>query len=125
MRTDAIPDDVRRFILTAIPSVPYLEAVLQFQRRPHARQSADDIARALYVSPSTANELLEELTAAGILKADGDRFQYAPEAPLAEALDRLAEAYAHNLIGVTELIHDTTRRSAQRFAEAFRLRKRT
>lgn len=125
MSADTIPDDVRRFILTAIPSVPYLEAVLQFQRRPNVHQSAEDIARALYVSPSTANELLEEMTAAGILKADGDRFQYAPEATLGEAVDRLAEVYARNLIGVTELIHDTTRRSAQRFAEAFRLRKRT
>jgi hypothetical protein len=30
MRDDAIPDDVRRFILTAVPSAPRLEALLQF-----------------------------------------------------------------------------------------------
>lgn len=120
-----IPDEVRRFILTAVPSVPYLEAVLQFQRHPNARQSAADIAKALYVSPSTASALLDAMCAAGILKLDGDRFRYAPDAVLADALARLAEVYGRNLIGVTELIHDTTRRNAQRFAEAFNLRRRT
>jgi Mn-dependent DtxR family transcriptional regulator len=123
---DEIEDDVRRFILTSIPSVPYLEAMLQFQRRPDAPQSAGDIAGALYVSVATAQELLAALSAAGIVREDeGGRYRYAPEAALAAALSRLAEVYARNLVGVTELIHDTTQRSAQRFAEAFRLRKRT
>jgi DNA-binding IclR family transcriptional regulator len=122
---DAIPDDVRRFILTAIPSVPYLEAVLQFQRHPEARQSTSDIAKALYVSEATAAGLLQAMCAAGILTVDSDRFKYAPDAALAEALERLADVYGRNLIGVTELIHDATQRSAQRFAEAFRLRRRT
>ncbi len=125
MTAEPIPDDVRRYILTAIPSVPYLEAVLQFQRHPDTCQSADDIAKALYVSAHTAGELLDAMTATGILKADGNAFRYAPDAALAETLARLAQVYTRNLIGVTELIHDTTQRSAQRFAEAFRLKRRT
>jgi hypothetical protein len=38
-------------------------------------------------------------------------------------LDRLAEAYAQDLVMVTRLIHDSVQRNAQRFADAFRLRK--
>jgi len=122
---DAIPDDVRRFILTAVPSVPYLEAVLQFQRQPGARRSAQDMAGALYVPLAAAAELLQALREAGILQDDGDGwFRYAPEEALARMLSRLAEAYARDLIGVTALIHDSTQRNAQRFAEAFRLRTR-
>ncbi|WP_457391493.1 hypothetical protein [Roseateles sp. P5_E1] len=125
MKDDAVPDDVRRFILTAIPSVPYLEAVLQFHRQPDVLRSADDIARALYVSAATATELLEAMCAAGVVQEDEGRFRYAPEKALRDTLVKLAEIYAGDLIGVTELIHDKTQRSAQRFAEAFRLRRRT
>ncbi len=32
MTATDIPDDLRRFILTSVPSVPYLEAILLLQR---------------------------------------------------------------------------------------------
>ena len=125
MSEEAIPDEVRRFILTAIPSVPYLEAVLQFQRQPEVPRSAEDIGRALYVSVGTATELLQAMSDAGVVQAQGEQFRYAPDEALGQALTQLAEVYARNLIGVSGLIHDATQRSAQRFAEAFRLRRRT
>ena len=36
----AIPDDVRRFILTSVPSVPYLEAMLLLRGEPQAAWDA-------------------------------------------------------------------------------------
>lgn len=123
----SVPDDVRRFVLTSIPSVPYLEAALLLHRRADASCSAGEVARALYLPESKARELLDELAAAGLAGAEAGaevRYRYAPrDAALAAAIDRLALAYAADLVGIARLIHDSTLRSAQRFADAFRLRR--
>ena len=123
-----LPDAVRRFVLTSIPSVPYLEAALLLRDRPEARLSVSDVARGLYLQERAVAGLLDALVAAGVVQrdaaADGARYRYAPrDAALQEALDGLAAAYASDLVGITTLIHDATQKSAQRFADAFRIRK--
>ena len=118
-----IPDEVRRFVLTSIPSVPYLEAALLFQRQPDVRWTAGEAAKALYIQEAHSMELLQGLCAAGIVACEDGTYWYAPEAPLDQALRRLAEAYLNDLVGVTNLIHDATQKSAHRFADAFRWRK--
>lgn len=121
-----IPDDVRRFVLTSMPSVPCVEAALLFHRAAGAERTCVDVARALYLPEAKAAELLDELCAAGILalRAPEALYRFAPrDAALARAIDRLAETYASDMIGVTHLIHDATAKSAQRFADAFKLRK--
>jgi predicted ArsR family transcriptional regulator len=124
-----VPDDVRRFVLTSVPSVPYLEAALLFHARPKELISAAEAARALYVPERTAAELLESLCEAGLIAPAEERgqakaYRYAPgDDALAQAVDRLALAYAQDLIAITNLIHDATQKSARRFAEAFKLRK--
>ena len=122
-----IPDDTRRFVLTSIPSVPYLEAALLLHGQPGEERSAAEVAARLYVAERNAAELLKALCAAGILQCSDTpepRYRYSPkDASLADAMDALAKAYAENLVGVTTLIHDATQKSAQRFADAFRLRK--
>ena len=124
MTGSRIPDDVRRFVLISIPSIPYLEAVLLFRREAPRRRTATQLAVDLYVSERAADELLAAMMAAGVLDRIGTEFGYAPrDAALAQALDRLAAAYADDLIGITNLVHDVTQKSARRFAEAFRLRK--
>jgi hypothetical protein len=40
-------------------------------------------------------------------------------------VDRLAGVYARHVVEVAELIHSTSDRKAQRFADAFRWRKET
>lgn len=122
-----IPDDVRRFILMSIPSVPFLEAALLMRARPGRTCTAADVAAGLYVSERTASDLLRALCDAGMVQcadASDGRYWYGPrDAALDASLGGLAEAYAQDLVGVTTLIHDATRRSALRFAEAFRIRK--
>lgn len=128
-----VPDDVRRFVITSVPSVPYLEAALLFHARPTERLGTADVARALYVSERSAGELLQLLRQGGLIApAEAERpespaaFRYAPaDEALAHAVDRLAQAYAHDLIAITNLIHDATQKSARRFADAFKLRKDT
>jgi hypothetical protein len=124
MSLPELPADVRRFILTSIPSVPYLEAVLLLRAEPHVTWDASQLARRLYVPERTATELLVLLRESGIAQGTGDGpVRYAPPAELADLLDRTAQAYAVNLVGVTDLIHSRIDRRAQQFADAFRFRK--
>ena len=121
-----MPDDLRRFVLTSVPSVPYLEALLLLHRTPETPRSTADLARALYVTERAGAELAQALVRAGLAAAeDGEgAVRYAPrDAALADLVDRLAAHYAADLIGVTALIHDSVRRSAQQFADAFKFRK--
>lgn len=121
-----LSDEMRRFILTSVPSVAWLEAALQFRRDPAASHTVADIARALYVGEAHAAEVVRGLHAAGWIEPApaGEGFRHAPrDAALAEQIDELAAQYRTDMIGVTRLIHDATQRSAQRFADAFKLRK--
>lgn len=122
-----IPDDLRRFVLTSVPSVPYLEAMLLFHRDSQTARDAADVAARLYVKEDAARDLLAALSESGVVGATVEapnRFRYAPRTPeLADLIDRLASAYAGNLIGISNLIHDRTQRSAVQFADAFKLRK--
>lgn len=40
-------------------------------------------------------------------------------------IDQLAALYAHNLVGVTHLIHSKLNKKAQQFADAFKWQKDT
>lgn len=120
-KTD-IPADLRRFILTSIPSVPHIEALMLL--RAHAPQawSATDVARRLYVPPEAAAAVLADLCKAGILLGGAQAATYAYR-PGDDLIERLAALYASNLVDVTMLIHSKLDRKAQQFADAFNFRK--
>jgi len=126
MPREPIPDELRRFILTSVPSVPFVEAMLLFMAKPDTALSVDEIARGLYMPLSAAAQVIDALRDARIVTAepgsvDGSRFAPAPE--LESMLGQLADFYSRDLIGVTDLIHSRTARRAQQFADAFRIRK--
>ena len=127
MTRAAIPDDLQRFILTSIGSVPYLEALLLMRRESAQAWGAADLARRLYLPDAKAAALLAALQAAEIAlplrQGEAGRFRYGPSPELAAVLDRVAQQYATNLSGVTDLIHSTVGKRAYDFANAFRWRK--
>lgn len=125
MTVSNIPDDLRRFILTSVPSVPYLEAALLLGRERGTAWTASRLARSLYLPEPRAADLLASLNSAGIVSASDveGAYTYAPAPALAGMLDRLAQLYATNLVAVTGLIHSSVDRRAFQFADAFRLRK--
>lgn len=123
MRPD-LPQDLRRFILTSVPSVPYLEAVLLLRAEPQRDWTGADVARRLYLPEARAADLLTELVSAGIASGAAGAYRYAPATEeLGEILGRLATYYAADLVGVSDLIHSRVDKKAQQFAEAFRFRK--
>jgi hypothetical protein len=128
MDKPSIPEDLRRFVLTSIPSVPFLEALLLMRADPDQAWRRDTLARRLYVREKTAEDLLADLCTARIAVAGpdpgADGYRYAPfDAGLRDRIDRLADLYATHLVEVTHLIHSSLDRKAQQFADAFKWRK--
>lgn len=120
-------DDIKRFILTSIPSVPYLEAMLLLRNETDARWDSAHLAQRLYLSEKAAVTLLEELHDAGIVVSDAhatECYCFCPVSDsLREMIDKVADAYALHLVDVTHLIHSKTGKKAQQFADAFKWRK--
>jgi hypothetical protein len=122
---DPIPENLYRLILTSIPSVPFLEALLVFRATPDRAITLRELSSRLYIPEKPAFELVLQLREAGIVKPEdgSDAHRYAPEPELAAMLELLAAFYAKNLIGVTEVIHSRTARRAQQFADAFKWKR--
>jgi len=128
MTHPSIPEDLRRFILTSIPSVPFLEAMLLLRADATQQWESAMLAGRLYIRERVASQLLADLCTAGIARPcdppAAHCYRYAPGSEaLRERIDRLADLYARQLVDVTHLIHSSLERQAQQFADAFRLRK--
>ncbi|TFZ07967.1 hypothetical protein [Ramlibacter humi] len=123
MSRPELPPELRRFILTSIPSVPYLEAMLLLRAEPAREWAAPDVARRLYLPEPRVVELLQALAEAGIAQPAPGGFRYGPAEELRELLDSVAAHYAADLVGVSDLIHSRAGKKAQQFADAFRWRK--
>jgi hypothetical protein len=121
-----IAPDVRRFILTSVPSVPFMEALLLLRSRPASTWQAGQLAARLYLPERQAVELLAGLAAAGVAaEPQPGVYTYGAGPELAALLDRVATAYSQHLVAVTDLIHSRVDKRAHQFADAFRLRKDT
>ncbi|MES2832369.1 MAG: hypothetical protein V4695_10285 [Pseudomonadota bacterium] len=125
MAVPFISDDIRRFLHTSVPSVPYLEALLLLRSDTAHDWSAVRLACALYTNETIAKGLLEALHAGSIVVASSvGTFRYDPAtAELRQLIDSLAAVYAANLVEVTHLIHARSNSKALRFADAFVWRK--
>lgn len=122
MDREALPDDLRQFILTRIPSVPYLESLILLRNDPSVAWDPKSLAQRVYVSEKKAEELLSELQKAGFVDAvETNMYQFEQSSKELSAMcERLADAYSTNIVGVTNLIHSNASKQAQQFADAFK-----
>jgi hypothetical protein len=127
MHREPIPEELHRFILTSVRSVPVVEAVLLFRAAKGRPLDVRGLAQRLYLPEKQAGEIVAELHEAGVLAREAqlpDCYRYEPSSPeLGAMLEMLAHFYASNLVDVTKLIHSSTARRAMQFADAFKLRK--
>lgn len=124
MAVSDIPDDVRRFVLGTMNSVPHLEALLLLHAQPTQCWSPADLARRLYIDEASVASVLVDLDEAQLVRETGAGWCFHPlDAHLAATVDQLAAVYSRQVVAITELIHSSSDRRAQRFADAFRLRK--
>jgi hypothetical protein len=128
MSDNLIQDDVKQFILDKIDSIAQLEGLLLFRDNPEVEWTSMVLAQRLYIDQQQADEVLSHLASEGFLIAkQEDKITYKYQTNSHEKtqmVDRVAEAYSKYLINITNLIHSKPQNKVQRFADAFRLRKR-
>lgn len=127
MNSSEIPDDIRRYVIQCVPSVPYIEAVLLMREGAASSWAADLLGRRLYLTEEDTLRLLARLQADGIVisvAGSDSKYRYAPNSPDLERIwTELAVVYARNLIEVSTLIHAKPAGKAQLLADAFVWRK--
>jgi len=124
MPGEAIPDDVRRLLVGAIPAVPHLEALLLLRAEPARTWAPAELARRLYVAPEAAAKILSELAANNLVSARGDDgYGFAAGESERATIDRLAAIYSRHVTEVARILHSKTEKHAQQFADAFLFRK--
>jgi hypothetical protein len=126
MAREPIPEDLRRFLLASVPSVPFVEALLLLRDARGQAVDASDIARRLYMGELTARSVLEQLAEARIAQraVQGPAaYLFAPHENVAKVVEQLVAYYRSHLVEVTDIIHSRTGRKAQQFADAFKWRK--
>ena len=123
MADEIIPDDLRDFILRHIDSITQLEALLLLRAHPDTDWDAKQTAGRLYAGEQEVADALARLCADGLLTCNAELYRYGcASADGGAMVERLAQAYAHHLIPVTNMIHAKPRRIRE-FADAFKFRK--
>jgi N-acetylmuramoyl-L-alanine amidase len=113
MKKKEIPPEVRHFMMTSIPSIPHLEALMLARASTPDRWNAPSLAERLYITQARAAKVLADLHADGMLLHDAasSTYYYQRHAHAkGEIIERVATLYASNLVGITVLIHSKTER---------------
>lgn len=122
MSEELMPEEVRNLIARHIDSVAQLEALLFFHARSTEQWDVATVAKRLYAPLSDMAAALAGLADDGFLVRDGEGYRYAGRSDRDTAVEALAEAYAHYLIPITNLIHSKPRQ-IRAFSDAFKFRK--
>jgi hypothetical protein len=123
MADEPIPDDLREFIFAHIDSVAQLEALLLLRRDPSKDWNPGSVAERLYITEGEAADLLTRLNDDGFLVVNAGSYRFGPRSVgHRQMTDRVADAYSHHLIPITNLIHGKPRRIRE-FSDAFKFRR--
>jgi len=122
-----IPNEVKHFILGAVPSIPYLEAILLLKSMPQHYWSISELSKRLFITESATETIVKQLLLAGIIvfsEHEANLYHYHPSnEKLTALINQVAELYTTNLVEITNLIHSKSENTAQKFSDAFILRK--
>jgi len=122
MVDDGIPAELRDFIANSIDSVGQLEALLLLRDNADQAWNVSLLAKRLYVTEAEAAAICANLVEQGFVTEQDGSTRYNRQGKQAEIIDRLAEAYARQLIAITNLIH-TKPRHIRAFADAFKFKR--
>lgn len=124
-----VPDrqQVDRFIVDEIDSVPQLEALLLFWTNRPEVWSCESMAKALYVSHEVSRDILAHLVQRHLIfEVEGNKGEFALSADSEEKerlLASLDAIYRRELVRISNMIHTKASRGVRDFADAFRLKK--
>jgi hypothetical protein len=104
-----IPDDVKSFVVERIPSVSFLEALLQLRASEAGEWNREQLAKKIYVSEDVAEALLNALHSGGFAErvaVTSPTYRYRPQSEeFRHKIDKLAVTYSRHLVGISRLIH--------------------
>ena len=118
-------DEIDRFILNEIDSVPHMEALLILRSvRPKAL-SFEDVAAKLYIPPETALSVLQDLARRNLTQTsnDGRSFAYEAVGDRDRFIEEVELTYRRELVRIANLIHSKASSAVRDFARAFRISK--
>ena len=125
--TNRDDNEVFRFIMQEIDSVPQLEALLLFWSSSPAAWSARELAQRLYVSPDVANKLLADLARKKLITAiPGAQGEYRYDSSSEEQnllMARIDATYRREIVRISTMIHAKPSPAVRDFARAFRFTK--
>ena len=119
-------EDVLRFIMNRIDSVPELEALLLLWEQRPAALTVNQLASRLYVPRGVGAALIRVLERRKFIMriAGGSAYAYdSTWEPDSDFMSRVAETYRRHLIRVTRMIHSKASTAVLEFARAFEPRK--
>lgn len=115
---------VRQFISQNIESLAQLEALLLLLRETDRWWTAEDLAKALYISSEMSAVLLLDLARRGFATAGNPGYRYqAKDEATHHTIQELARIYQERRVAVITEIYSKPLNKVQTFADAFRLRK--
>jgi len=117
-----MPEEVRDLIVRHIDSVTQLETLLFLHARSNEQWDAASVAKRLFAPLPDMAAALATLAVDGFLVSERGQYRYAGRHDRDTAVDALAEAYAHHLIPITNLVHSKARH-IRTSSDTFKLRK--
>lgn len=126
MAGETLPTAVQQFLSKYIHSLEQLEILLLLRGHPGRSWRSEDVYEVVRSSRSSVEERLESFVQLGFFaKENGPAptYRYAPTEKLAAAADETAAAYQKWRVRVIEAIFAPVVDPAQRFADAFKVRK--
>ena len=125
MPGDALPDHVRAFIATYVPSVLQLELILHlFEARPNYL-TLGNLSKALGVDSGVLSEQLAQLQRQGLVSMQTPNIAYgylSSPGQQDNTIGDLAAAYRDRRVSVIAFIYSQPADRLRSFADAFRLR---
>jgi predicted ArsR family transcriptional regulator len=127
MEAEGLSEDVLRFLLDRIESVPHLEALLLMWQSPQASWTREEMATRLYVAPEAAAQLMGDLARHGLVTVGAESppvYRYAAEWDEGGLLmPKIAATYSRQLVRVAQLLHSKASPGVREFARAFQIKK--
>lgn len=119
--------DPYKFIQDNIDTVPHLEALILFWNSRPVGWSCDDLASRLYIPAEQVAQVIRDLVRIQVVHAlagSTEKFAYHPRSPEQdEMMHAVDDAYRHDLVRISTMIHTKASSAVREFARAFRLRK--
>lgn len=119
-------NDVDRFLLENIDTVPHLEALLLLRNSCPAAWSVEEMAERLFLGAESAKDILNNLVRQHLIvvvSRSPESYCYEPEPSRERIISAVDLAYRRELVRISMLIHSKPSAAVREFARAFRIKK--